>query len=100
MRILTGFVVLAFVGCTGDLVELTPGGNKADMSASGGGGGGGGGGGQGTDEMGVNASKFFPDIQSDIDALTCSLGACHGGTQVPVLKPNATAGSGDANYTN
>lgn len=102
MRILTGFIVVALAGCTGDLVEIGPGSKTMDMSASGGGGGGGGGGQGGGMEMGPNAAKFFPDIQMDIDSakLGCSLGACHGGTQIPVVKANAVAGTGDANYTN
>lgn len=98
MRILTGFVVVALAGCTGDLVEIGPG-SKADMSGTaavvdmaGGQG--------GNAEMGPNTAKFFPDIQKDVDTLTCSLSACHGGTQVPVLKAMAVAGTGDANYTN
>ncbi|MDB4964496.1 MAG: hypothetical protein JWN44_185 [Myxococcales bacterium] len=96
MRFLTGLTFVFVVsGCTGDLVEIGPG-VRADMSgvvpdmAQGGGG-----------EMGPNSAKFFPDIQADVDQLTCSLVGCHGGTQIPVLKPTPTAQADkDANYTN
>jgi hypothetical protein len=46
-------------------------------------------------------AKFFPDIQMDLDkpANNCTNAACHGGTQVPVMKPNVTAQADiDANY--
>jgi hypothetical protein len=96
MRIFTGLAFFFLCGCTGDLVEIGAGGG-ADMSAGGipdmaqaGGG-----------EMGPNTAKFFPDIQADVDQLTCSLAGCHGGTQVPVLKAMPTAQADkDANYTN
>ncbi len=97
MRIVTAFVLVAFAGCTGDLVEIGPG-AKADLSGTIGGGGdmaqasGG--------EMGPSTARFFPDIQKDIDTLGCSGAGCHGGAQIPVLKANAVAGTGDANYTN
>ena len=94
MRIFTGLALVFMVsGCTGDLVEIGPGvrpdmsGVVADMAQGGGG------------EMGPNTAKFFPDIQADIDVLTCSLGDCHGGTQVPVLKAMPTAQADkDSNY--
>jgi hypothetical protein len=95
MRILASLVVLMLAGCTGVLVEIGPG-ARPDLAGGGGGpvdmaGGG-----------GPSNAKFFPDVQTDIDsaALSCSLGGCHGGTQAPVLKANAVAGAGDANYTN
>jgi hypothetical protein len=95
MRILSALLFAAMAGCTGDLVEIGAGGG--DLAGGGGGdmaqGGGGG-------EMGPNTAKFFPDIQKDVDTLTCSITACHGGAQAPVLKPMAVAGTGDANYTN
>lgn len=100
MRILTGLALILISGCTGDLVEIGPA-AKADLAGSGGGpppdmsqGQGPGG------EMGPNAAKFFPDIQADVDRLGCTAGGCHGGTQIPVMKMGAVAGSGDANYTN
>src|SRR5689334_206126 len=99
MRILTAFVVVALAACTGDLVELTPGGKPMDMAAGGGGGGGGQGGGG---EMGPNTAKFA-DIQMDLDAKGCTLGACHGmaGTgAVVVWKAMATGADLDTNYTN
>src|SRR5437773_3885488 len=37
-------------------------------------------------DAGSSTPLHFADVQADIDLLTCSLGACHGGTQVPVLK--------------
>jgi hypothetical protein len=97
MRIFIPVAFFLVSGCTGDLVEIGPGG-RADMSgqvvdmAQAGGG-----------EMGPSSLKFFPDIQMDIDTKTCSLGACHGGTQIPVMKPMAmlaTQADKDLNYNN
>lgn len=80
-------------GCTGDLVEL--GASKQDLSvgaavdmAQGTGG-----------EMGPSA-KFIPDIQMDLDAKGCTNPSCHGGSQTPVMKPNATGAQLDTNYSN
>ena len=42
----------------------------------------------------------FADVQADIDQLTCGLGGCHGGTQVPVLKAMATGTGLTNNYDN
>jgi hypothetical protein len=91
MRIFTGFVLLLLGGCTGDLVELAVGGRQ-DMSFA------------GVDmaqgnngEMGPNA-KFFPDIQMDLDTKGCTIATCHGGTQTPVVKANATGAQIDTNY--
>jgi hypothetical protein len=77
---------LAASGCVGDLIELTPGGASRD--------------GGGDQAMVVNTMpKFFPDIQADIDVLGCPNVACHGGTQVPNLKPMpVTQADKDANY--
>lgn len=84
-------------GCTGDLVEL--GASKQDLSvgaavdmAQG-----------TTGEMGpMVAAKFFPDIQSDVDRLGCSVTGCHGtpSTQIPVMKMGAMAGTDHQYYTN
>ncbi len=83
-------------GCTGDLVELNA--NKQDLSvgaaadmAQG-----------TTGEMGQVATKFSPDIQSDLDAKGCTITACHG-TQgngsVMYIKAMATAQADiDSNY--
>jgi hypothetical protein len=72
MRIITGFVLILMIGCTGDLVEINVG-AKQDLSfgdvdmAQGGGG-----------EMGPSNVKFFPDITMDMDAKGCTAVACHG----------------------
>lgn len=93
MRIVTTALVLFACSCTGDLVDIGPGarpdlsGNLGSRDMAQGGGG----------EMGPTA-KFFPDIQMDVDRLGCTIAACHGGTQIPVMKMNAVAGTGDANY--
>ncbi len=101
MRIVTMLAFVFVTGCTGDLVEIGPGG-AADMSGTGGNGGGdmamAGGGGDG----GGSTAKFIPDIQADIDSKGCTNMACHGGTtNPPQLKAMATAQADiDSNYAN
>ena len=88
------FVIVLLAGCTGDLVELNAGApdlsfGNVDLSQNGGG------------EMGPSNAKFYPDIQNDVDNVVgCSLVACHGGTQAPVMKMGATAANDQGNYTN
>ncbi len=97
---LTVFGIALLIGCTGDLVELTPGGPKDMTAPTGGGDAGQGGGG----EMGPSTLKFFPDIQGDMDAKTCTSVACHGSTNAASnggfsVKPMPTAQADiDANY--
>ena len=91
------FAIVLATGCTGDLVELTNNGGGSDMAvaidmagqAQGG-------------EMGPSSAKFSPDIQADLDAKGCTLGACHGtmgNGSVMYVKAMATAQADiDANY--
>jgi hypothetical protein len=65
------------VGCVGELVAIVP----TDMGASV----------EGdmtpAMEMGDGQVHFIPDIQNDVDRLTCTLSACHGGgLNTPMLK--------------
>jgi hypothetical protein len=93
------FALALLAGCTGDLVELTPGspdmsvGAVADLAQAGGG------------EMGPSVgAKFSPDIQADLDAKGCTSVACHGtsgNNSVMYVKPMATAQADiDTNYMN
>ncbi|MGZ3426230.1 MAG: hypothetical protein ACXVCV_06250 [Polyangia bacterium] len=89
-------MLMVMAGCTGDLVELTAGGGKQDMSfagvdmaqAAGG-------------EMGPSGA-VFTDIQTDLDAKGCTITACHGTSgngSVMFVKPMATVQADiDANY--
>jgi hypothetical protein len=84
--ILIGVAVCALsyllVGCVGDLVAIVP--SVADQGVP------------GVDmaqpqEMGDGKVHFFPDIQADLDKLSCTTaGACHGGTQAPIFKAAPT----------
>ena len=95
LALLAPFFLLA--GCVGDLHDLGGGSDGgmqqgADLSQSG-----------GQDLAGSNpdggmmpqAAKFDPDINNDIMVLGCTATACHGGTQIPILKDGAVA----MNYT-
>jgi hypothetical protein len=81
MRIFPWLASLALTGCIGDIVELGGSGDAgADLAQSG-------------------PAKFFPTIQTDLDTQGCTAAACHGGTQVPVVKMGATAQADiDTNY--
>jgi hypothetical protein len=86
---------LPLAACTGDLVDIT--GPRSDASAAADASGasddlaGG-----GDPDGGTTATVHFnPDIEKDIEAKGCTLGACHGGTQIPVLKNGAV----NDNYT-
>jgi hypothetical protein len=95
MRIFfSGCVLFVMAGCTGDLVDIGAGAKQdmafsdVDMAQSQGG------------EMGPSTAKFYPDIQADLESLGCTNVACHGGTQVPVVKMGATAANDQGNYMN
>jgi hypothetical protein len=80
--ILIGVAVCALayllVGCVGDLVAIVP--SAADQGV-------GGGDMAQPQEMGDGKVHFFPDIQADLDKLSCTTGgACHGGAQPPFWK--------------
>jgi hypothetical protein len=82
------------VGCVGELVAIVP--SVADQGVS-----------SGADmaqpqEMGDGKVHFFPDIQADLDKLSCTTaGACHGGTQAPMWKAAPTSQTDkDNNYQN
>ncbi|HUS66929.1 MAG TPA: hypothetical protein VMZ28_20465 [Kofleriaceae bacterium] len=92
---------MSATGCIGDLVPLNEpartDGGSADLTTAakpdGGGGGGGGG-----DGGGGGTPRFIPGIQNDLDAKGCSSSGCHGGTQVPVVRPMPTGAVQQANY--
>jgi hypothetical protein len=105
---LTGLMLFS-AACVGDIVPLPErgqdGGGGGNGNGTGGGNGNGTGGGNGngsggaTDDMGSAApptNVTFSAIEADIEAKSCTIAACHGGTQTPVLK------NGDVtnNYTN
>jgi hypothetical protein len=84
---------LLLAGCVGDLIDITPHGGSPDGGATDGSAG-------SSDGSGVNLMpKFFPDIQHDLDLLTCTSVSCHGAAQEPIYHPNPTAQADqDANY--
>jgi hypothetical protein len=94
-------VIGSLTGCVGDLVELTPpakvdmaGGNQPAPDLAGGNPN------PGTDGGGVpQSAKFNPDVNADILNLGCAAAACHGGTQIPLLKNASDTTSIMSNYT-
>jgi hypothetical protein len=95
VRFPTLLLVISLSGCVGDLVDITTappkdggGGGNADLTTPTG----------GADQGGTpQAAKFNPTINNDIQG--CTAGACHGGTQIPILKTGTDAATITANYT-
>jgi hypothetical protein len=91
--ILVGAAICAagyfLVGCIGELIEIKPA-SVEDLGVSG----------PDLTEVELGPPRFFPDIQKDLDKLTCTTtGGCHGGSQMPFFKPNPQSQADkDANY--
>jgi len=98
-RLALTFVIGTLTGCVGDLVELTPpmhqdAGTTPQPDLSNGNPN------PGSDGGGTPQSvKFNPDINTDIQNLGCAAAACHGGTQIPLLKSATDTASINANYS-
>ncbi len=88
-------LVLPLTGCTGDLVDLRAADGSAQMSADMSAGTDAMGGMPGNDAGGTQNVTFAGQVFMDLQTKGCTSGACHGGTQVPVLKGQSV----DTDYT-